>query len=283
MKNVPLRKLAAAPPVPAVLAVLGLLAALILSGCAAKVPQAVPGKADAQAVWNAFKKDGAGQPDWTSFSLNASLSFAAQSASGRLNAKFWGNMDGPLRLDFTTPMGGPYALWREDASGWLAYYPGEGAYSHSDTRKGMAKLGMPLPFDLRELAAAATGRLSEYIPAEYERAKIAPDGYEYLFAAGAPLKSMTLDFDGNPIHLAGRGVDPWQVDFEDYAIPEGLARPMAQKITLITPGGTQARLRVKKLEVSAEPWPESALELTPPTGVTIVPLDLLEDVAAPTP
>lgn len=268
----------------AVAIVLAFLAALVLSGCAAKMPPTAPGKADAQAVWNAFKNEGGAKDSaWKSFSLNASLSFTAQSASGRLNAKFWGNMDGPLRLDFTTPMGGPYALWREDASGWLAYYPGEGAYSHSDARKGMAKLGMPLPFDLRELAAAATGRLNEYIPAKYERAKTAPDGYEYLFASGAPLKSMTLDFAGNPIHLAGRGIDPWQADFADYAIPEGLTRPMAQKITLTTPGGTQARLRVKKLEVSADPWAAEALALDPPTGVSIVPLDLLEDVAAPKP
>lgn len=271
-------------PFLATAVVLALFTALSLAGCAAKIPAPVPGKADAQTVWNAFKTGGeAGQNPWKSFSLNASLSFAAQSASGRLNVRFWGDVDGPLRMDFTTPMGASYALWREDASGWLAYYPGEGAYSHSDTRKGMAKLGMPLPFDLRELAAAATGRLSASIPADYEQAKNAPDGYEYLFAADAPLKSMTLDFEGNPTHLAGRGIDPWQVDFEDYAIPEGFTRPMAQKITLITPGGTQARLRVKKLEVAAEPWPEAAMALEPPTGITIIPLDLLEDVALPRP
>jgi len=256
----------------------GIFLCLVLTGCAAKTPPSAPGQAGADEIWTLFTSPCSGQPSYKAFSLNASLSFAAQSASGRLNARFWGDVDGPLRLDFTTPVGSPYAMWREDAEGWLSYYPGDGAFSHPDTKKGMAKLGMPLPFTLRELAGAAMGRLCEFVPAEYEKAKNAPQGYEYFFGPGAPLKSLVIDFKGDPIRLTGRGIDPWTVDLEDYAAVEGFPRPMAQKITLVTPGGTQARLRVKKLEALSEAWSPDALELMIPTGVTILPLDLMEDV-----
>lgn len=264
--------------------VAAMILALLLAGCAAKTPPAVPGMANAEEVWNAFSSQCADAGSGLkSFSLNASLSFAAQSASGRLNARFWGNFDGPMRLDFTTAVGSPYAMWREDASGWLGYYPGEGAFTHPDTKKGMAKLGMPLPFDLHELAAAATGRLCDFAPKDFERAKIAPEGYEYVFASGAPLKSLLLNFDGLPLRITGRGVDPWRVDFEDFQTSEGFSRPLPQKITLVTPGGTQARLRVKKLEARSAPWPAEALDLQTPVGASVLPLDFLEDVSVPQP
>ncbi len=255
-----------------------LVMVLLLAGCAAKAPTAAPGKANADEVWKLFKAPCAEKAPFAAFSLNASLSFAAQTASGRLNARFWGDVDGPLRLDFTTPVGSPFAMWREDATGWLAYYPGDGAFSHPDTRKGMAKLGMPLPFDLRELAGAAMGRACEFVPDVYVKAKIAPQGYEYLFGADAPLKSLILDFEGEPVRMTGRGIEPWTADLEEYAPVEGFSRPMAQRITLVTPGGTQARLRVKKIETRAEPWDDKALELYIPTGITVLPLDLMDDV-----
>ncbi len=257
-----------------------LLACLSAFGCAPKHPAAIPGQPDADAVFAAFKNNrDPGKASWRGFAMNASLSFSAQAKSGRLNIKFWGDPDTPLRLDFTTPVGGAFAFWFEDESGWTAYYPGENAvYTHPDARRGMARLGMPLPFDLRGLAAVTTGRLPDLVPDAYRKAKNAPEGYEYFFNRDAPMASMILDFDGKPIHLTGRGIEPWRIDLSKFT--EG-PHPEPRLLVLTTPGGAKAKIRVKSLSGRDVPWPLDALVPIVPAGAEPRPLDLPGEYSTP--
>ncbi|QLA16953.1 hypothetical protein [Desulfolutivibrio sulfoxidireducens] len=258
-------------------------AVFFLSGCAAKT-MAPTGPDPAKTAWEAFRaREKSPGAAWKAFRLDASLSFAAQQRSGRLNLAFYGNLDLPLRLDFTLPMGAPYAFWREDGGGWTAYYPGnQTAFTHENTREGISRLGLPLPFDLRELAAVAIGRFGELIPAAHTSVKKRPDGYEYALGPDSRLASITLDFEGKPIHLTGRGIEPWRVAFEDYQPdPEAKAPPEPKRIVLTTPGGTVVKLRIKTVEGRDQSWPESALTLPIPPGTAVRSLEAGGPVAVP--
>jgi outer membrane biogenesis lipoprotein LolB len=256
---------------------------LLVAGCAAKTA-APPGDDQARVAWESFRnREKASRAAWRGFRMDASLSFASQRRSGRLNLAFYGNLDTPLRLDLTLPVGGPYAFWMEDGSGFVAYYPGnQTAYSHRSTREGLSKMGLPLPFDLRELAAVAIGRFDGFLPASYASVKKRPDGFEYAFASGSRLASLTLDFEGKPIHLTGRGIEPWKVAFEDYqADAAGTPPGEARRVVLTTPGGAEVKLRIKTLAGRETPWPDNDLALPIPPGTAVRSLDGQGEVRIP--
>lgn len=252
-----------------------LLAALglWLSGCAA-VKTAPPAADEAKVVYAAFLANQAQNEPAQAFSLSGSLSFARGTKSGRLNYRFFGNFANPVRLDLTTPMGGAYAHLRETSGEFTAFVPGrDTVFTHADTRAGASRLGMPLPFTLRELAAVVSGRLGELAPARYAAAKKVADGYEFAFSGDPRLASLTLDFQGKPRHLTGRGLEPWRVDFEDDEAVPGMAAAVARKLILTTPGGATLTLRVKSVQPRRAPYPAADLELPVPPQAAIRPLD----------
>ncbi len=258
-----------------------LFAALVvaaLGGCAPAKP-GVPGPADeAKAVYQTFLDAQAKNEPAKAFSLSGSLSFARAGKSGRLNYRFFGNYAAPVRLDLTTPLGGAYAHLREAGGEFTAFVPSRDAlYTHADTRAGAAKLGMPLPFTLRELAAIVSGRLGELASPRYASAKKVQGGYEYAFSSDPRLSSLTLDFQGKPRHLTGRGVEPWRIDFEDDEATPGYGAPVARRLVLTTPGGATLTLRVKTLAPRPAPYPAADLELPVPPNVAVRPLDAAGD------
>ena len=263
-------------PLPACLPAALLLAVFLAAACTPKAKLDAPA---AQAQWSSFLAAG-GAPA-KAFTLSASLNLNSPQKSTRVLLKFWGNLDRPLRLDITASMGGTFAMWREDSLGWVALYPmANQAFTHPDTRKGLNKLGMPFPFGMKELAGVISGNFTALLPATYQNVKTTDKGMVYTLATPCPVASVILDFEGNPIHLTGRGVEPWNVDLADYSQVDG-ARSLAHKITLTTPGGVTALFRVKKLELQAEPMGAEALELPLPPQARHIPLDRAGDVRAP--
>ena len=254
-------------PFAALLRTIALLALVAgLAGCAAKQPGPSAG-GEAKAVFTAFSAR-EGKDTAPAYSLAGSMSFSRGNRSGRLNYRLYGNAGGATRLDLTTPVGGAYALLFEDNHGFFAFVPDKNAvYRHGDTRQGAAKLGMPLPFTLGEMAALVAGRFSALAPAHYAAAKKTAEGYEYTFSGNSRLSSLSLDFAGNPRHLVGVGIEPWRIDFADDEAAPGFAAPVARRITLTTPGGATLVVRVKALQPRPSPYPVADLELpVPPTA-----------------
>ena len=258
------------------------LTVVILSGCAG-VKTNAPGQPSASAkdpkeLWNAFI---AGSGEAASFTLEASLVAQSPQKSARLLATFRGNAEGPLRLDLASSLGQTYALWREGSDGWLAVYPlSREAFTHTSTKAALAKLGMPFPFGLKELAALATGRYGLFFPATYSSVKKAPQGYEYALPSSSPVATVLLDAQGKPLRFVSRGIEPWSVDLGDFSTEPGL-QWTAQKISLTTPGGSRAILRVKKLTLSPALMDVKSLELPVPPGITVTPLGGADDVDMP--
>ncbi|WP_300156149.1 hypothetical protein [Solidesulfovibrio sp.] len=251
-------------------AVLALISAL--AGCAAKQP-GPPTADEAKAVYGTFLARDR-QNTAPAFSLSGSMSFSRANRSGRLNYRLFGNAGGATRLDLTTPVGGAYASLFEDNRGFYAFVPDKNAvYRHSDSRQGAAKLGMPLPFSLSEMAAVTSGRFEALAPARYASAKKTAEGYEYAFSGGTRLSSLTLDFAGNPRHLVGVGIEPWRIDFADDEAGPGLTAPVARRITLTTPGGATLVVRVKTVQPRPSPYPAADLELPVPPNAAEHALD----------
>jgi len=258
------------------LAALALAWIFVLSGCAAKIPTSTEN--EARAVWMKFRA--AASAPAKPFSVQASLNFSSPGKSHRVLLKLWGEQGYPLRLDFAAGMGQIFSMWREDASGWLAYYPmSNAAYTHPDTRKGASMLGMPLPFSLRELAAVICGRFGEFVPGDYQTVKAKPGGLEYSLKGDPRLSSVTLDPNGRPVGLAGKGIEPWRVEFSDYQDSGG--RELPQMIVVTTSGGLKGVLRIKKYEQRDEPWPKSALDLPLPENTMVYALDRMADFKKP--
>ena len=256
---------------------LWIVMAFLASGCAAIRP-AAPKVDVSRAVYQTFLDNLAKNDPAPAFALAGSMSFENKGKSGRLNYRFYGNLKNPVRLDMTTTMGGAYAHVREDGQEFAAFVPGRNTvYRHADARAGAARLGMPLPFTLRELAAIVTGHFGELAPARYASAKKVADGYEYAFSGDPRLASLTLDFAGNPRHLTGRGVEPWTVSFADDEPAPGLAAPLARKLTLTTPGGASLVLRVKSFTARQAPYPAADLELPIPANADNRSLDASGD------
>jgi len=258
------------------------LAAVILSGCAGGKGQAPAGTAGApqpKELWNAFI---AGSGIVTSFTMDGSLSVQSPKKSAHLSAAFWGNVDRPLRLNLSTGMGQTFTMWREDANGWLAVYPlSKQAFTHTSTKAALAKLGMPFPFGLHELAALVTGRYGLLVPATSTSVKKTSQGYEYSLPTSSPIATVILDAKGRPVRFVSRGVEPWSVDLGDFPEEPG-HEWTARKITLTTPGGLQAVLRVKKLELRKTPVDdEKPLELPLPPGMRATSLTRPGDVDMP--
>lgn len=258
-----------------------LLATLPLAGCAPKTgAPGAPDASQAQAMWTSFVSEPGEKP--AAFSMNASLSIQSPQKSARLLVKFWGNLERPLRLDLSTGMGQSFSLWREDSLGWLAVYPlSNQAFTHPDTKAGLSRLGMPFPFTLKDLASISSGRFGLILPSSYKSVKKTAKGYEFALAPSSTVGSVTLDFEGKPIHLTGRGIEPWVVELGDFAAPEAGRPPLAQRLTLTTPGGLQVILRTKKIELFAAPMDLSTLELPLPPQARHIPLNKAGDVRAP--
>lgn len=256
------------------------LTSLLATGCAA--PRPGPSGPDAaKAVYDTFLANQAKNTPAPAFSLAGSMSFSKGGRSGRLNYRFYGNFADPVRLDLTTPIGGAYAHLREDGAAFSAFVPDRDTlYQHAGTREGAARLGMPLPFTLRELAALVSGRFGELAPSRYASVKTVPGGYEYHFSGDPRLSGLTLDFKGNPRHLTGQGVEPWRVAFEDDEPTPGMAAPVARRLTLTTPGGATLTLRVKSLQARPTPYPAADLELPVPPNAMVRGLD---EEAGPSP
>lgn len=257
-----------------------LLAALLLAALAACAPKAGQGTGEAQALWDAFANRPVQQAK--SLTLSASLSVQSPQKSARLLARFWGDLERPLRLDLSTGLGQTFAMWREDSLGWVGVYPQSGqVFTHRDTKAALSRLGVPFPFSLQDLASLSAGRIAPLLGPSYKSARKTAKGFEYALPAGSAMGSVTLDFEGNPIHLSGRGVEPWRVDLGDFAPPETGGRPLPRLIQVTSPGGLVAVLRVKKLELRQEPYAPQSLELEPPRQARHIPLDRQDDFRPP--
>ncbi len=268
-------------PVPAVLPALlpallpGLVVVLmlaLLTGCAGTSPRIGETPASAPALWARFQQQYAQGTKAQSFKITASLFYSTPKRGNRTLLSFWGNYAYPLRLDVTAGIGASLSHFRDDGQLWVAYFPGDGrAYTHTDAILGQRALGLPFPFNLRELASLLSGDLSGFVPKDYASALTAPDGVGFSLD-DSRASVMVLDAQARPVRLAGPMSQPWTLTLSEY--PDlGEAGGMARKLDLDLPGEEKAVLRIKSLEMKNQSWPLAGLKLPLPVDTEVIFLD----------
>lgn len=257
---------------PPLAAVCCLALALLLSGCAglARKPGADP--AAAKALWDRFAAAHGPRAGDQGFKISASLAYTTPGRGSRTLLSFWGNTAYPLRLDVSASLGASLSHFRDDGQLWVAYFPGERtAYTHTDAVLGQKALGLPFPFNLRDLALLISGDFGPFTAQGYRFARPGPDGVRFELAPGRTA-ALTLDAEARPLRLEGPADAPWTLSFSEYPEP-GEGPVLARRLDMDLPGEEKAVLRVKSLEMKDAPWPLAGLKLSLPVDTEVVFLD----------
>lgn len=239
---------------------------LALTSCAARqpLPPADPGQ-----VWSGFlarQRTLEGQSPH--LMVRASLWYTTPERSNRTVVALWGSLERPLRADINASMGAAIGLFREDAAGWIAYYPqSKEAVSHAGGGAGAGALGVNVPFSLRDVGLLLTGRLLPLTGEEPRSSMALANGdTAILLAEGATAERLVLDREGRPVELTGGDGEPWTVTVKDY---DELAPGLATVVEMTLSGNRSARLIIKSLELRETPWPEAATALDIPPQVPV--------------
>lgn len=240
---------------------------LVLAACAARQ---IP-RAPATDVWQAYldrQQSLARLP--RIIDARASLYYTADGRTNRTLVSLWGDLDHPLRAEITASIGTPLGFFREDASGWIAFYPQTGeAFMHTGGRAGASVLGIGAPFSLRDLALLVFGQTMPLTGAFFAESEPATgEGAAPLTAFrldGSPAAArLVLDRHGRPVEMSGGDGTPWVVRFTGYAGGEA-DTPSAIEVELAD--GRAARLLPRSLVRTDTPFPPGALELPLPPGI----------------
>ncbi len=257
------------------LAVLGALVACsgLLCGCA-KPPReaAVPTGAGVERVWATLTSSPA--PPARAFLFKSSLNSITPQGMNRLTFDLWGNFGYPVRLDVKAGIGATIALWREDATGWLAYYPGQNVTYQGEADHLAEPDSQRLPLSLRELALLLSGRIGAVLPAGYSDWKLGEQGrIRYLFNQEERLSELALDSSMRPLLLTGSHPEPWSLSFDSWDDAHDPIQPV--KMTLRFQKDSRHVLRVKQAELRDREWSLDALALTPPEDSRVIDIEAL--------
>lgn len=240
-----------------------LIFALALLACAKKAPIVAPAPDAPAARWEQMLADSA-KSGKEAFRTQLSLRFGDEGDTRRVTGILWGNNDRKLRLDVMAGVGVIVAKILEDGPHFLVYaIQTNKAYFHQGANKPLFKVGVPVPFDLPQLAELLKGNYAAIFGKTFDKAAQLDNGnIEYQLAANATLQ---LDSNGRPV-VWNEGGSGWRmkIGYGDGALPS--------KLNLDRPGGKRAIILVKEREDNLPPFDASQMNLVIPDGVPMLPL-----------
>lgn len=243
-----------------------LLLAATLAACA-RAPLAPVSEGESARAWQEMQaaSDSVKGP----YRLQLSMRFGEEGDTRRVTGILWGNGDDALRLDVMAGVGATIAKIAEAGDDFLVYLPRENkAYFHQGANRPLLKVGVPVPFDLAQLADLLTGRFASVFGKEPAGGEALADGGAIYELEGALAGELRLNQRGYPVSWKQRS-GGWQLDlgYDDEA--PGL--PDSLKLANIN--GKRAIVLVKEREATAAPFAPSQLELAIPAEVTPLPLE----------
>lgn len=253
------------------------LTLLLAPACAGRMGPTDEGAA--RAKWEAFQARMRQADAASPFFLTGTLSYQDQDKGHRLLFTMYGQ-DTAVRLDLSASVGQQVAAWLEDETGWHGYFPmDKKAFTAPDSKQAAARMGVPLPFGLRELSRLSLGRLGELIPPDYSRASSAKDGYLFELPGSSLFAGVTLDFEGNLLHLTARGRPAWRIALSDYPAPGDQGPRVARTIDITGDDSRSVTLRLRRIESRPQGFDARALALPVPADVPVRSLDDAADAA----
>lgn len=236
------------------------LVCLALCACAktAKVPSEM---GDAARTWQTMISENAGERPYR---IQFSLRFGEEGNTRRVTGLLWGNTDSNLRMDIMAGVGAVLAMMADNPDRFILYAPREHkAYSHEGADKPLLKVGMPLPFNMAQLAALLNGHYAAVFGNEPESGTMQDGKYVYQLA-NPPGGVLTLNTDGSPESWKQDG-NGWllEIAYDDSRLPRQLR---------LSDDNRRAVIIVKEREHPAEPFDQARMKLEIPAKTPVLPL-----------
>lgn len=218
----------------------------------------------AAAIWNSMRADSLEAGD-TPYRIRLSMRFGQEGDTRRVTGILWGNDTKRLRLDVLAGVGATIGKISENGDSFLLYAPRDNkAYYHNGSNKPLLKVGVPLPFNLSQLAALLNGHYASVFGDSYSSAAMSGDSAKFELAGG-PRGILTLNGSGLP--LAWKQKNGWDLNI---AYEEGQP-PLPESLKLATPDGKRAIVLVKERE-RPQPFDSAQMDLVIPPGTKELPL-----------
>jgi hypothetical protein len=235
--------------------------------------------AEGKALWDRFvtlsdRAENTSSP----FRLGATLYYSGREDSQRESVYFWGNNEKdapyPLRLDILMGPGSVIATTREDERGLFIYVPREETVYYA-ANNGLLAFGVPLPFQLKDLAALATGKFARvFAPEDGETpAAFMGDGGNLVYMTdSAPLAGyVTLSENGLPTAWEDGTENGWRLTVEYW--PDSTRRT-PRKLHIEHAGEKrEATLITRELTFPKAVFTAEQLKLGIPQNTRLAPLD----------
>lgn len=234
--------------------------ALFLCACAGKKPPIQESAMDEPWMLMQTASEEAGNRPYR---LQVSLRFGEEGNTRRVTALIWGNNEENLRLDIMAGVGAIIAKISQNGNKFLLIADDK-AYEHEGANKPLLRIGMPLPFDLNQLAALLNGRYADFFGKEYVSAEMR-NGNPVYELSGPAAGELELNAEGLPLTWKQGGAG-WRLEF---AYGENF---LPRTLKLANGQGKKAILLVRQRHFPAEPFPPEQMELELPEGVEVMPL-----------
>ena len=195
---------------------------LLCCSCAKQGPVTeAPDKEIAQARWDLMLTE----PQMEPFRIQFSLRFGEEGNTRRVTGILWGNSPETLRMDIMAGVGVIIAKIADSPDKFLLYSPRENTlYSHEGDEKPMLKIGMPLPFTLRMLAALLEGQYASVFGSSYTAAEPNNDGTIVYTLNEGPQGQLAVNPEGVPVAWK-QGSKGWRMSItpeENSRLPKSL-------------------------------------------------------------
>lgn len=234
----------------------------LLFACARTSP--VP-PIDEQAASQAWDRMLAQNPANSPYRIQFSLRFGEEGNTRRVTGILWGNSDDFLRLDIMAGVGAILAKMEDSPQNFLLYLPREHkSYFHKGKEKPLLKVGMPLPFNMPQLANLLNGHYGQVFGQQAEDGQIAGEDFKFTLA-NSPGGFLTINKSGQPIHWKQKG-NGWQLSV-NYASDQ-----LPEQLKLVNSDGKMAIIAIKDRETPDKPFDKQQLDLKIPQNTPRLPL-----------
>lgn len=197
-----------------------------------------------------------------------SMRFGKEGETRRVTAIIWGNNDKELRLDVMAGVGSVIAKIRQDGDHFLIYTPREDkAYFHEGASRPLLRAGVPVPFDLGQLAALLNGHYEQLFGAKYESAAAGSKGGIDYAIGGKLAGTLTLGEKGLPL--------AWRQKKGGWTLNLGYDETsplLPRSLKLTNDKGQRAIILVKERENPDRAFDREQMELVLPESATLLPL-----------
>lgn len=246
-----------------ILALLALIA--LLAACAKQAPAPMEEGGAAAAWQDMLRSSGRAEEPYR---IQLSMRFGQEGDTRRVTALLWGNSAEALRLDVMAGVGAVIAKISERGDDFLLYTPRDNrAFYHQGSTRPMLKIGVPVPFDLAQLAALLNGRFSAVFGSEPRSLAALPDGNVECALDGPLAGDLILGRNGAPLAWRQK-TGGWRLEFS-YGEEAPL---LPAKLNLSNANGKRAIILVKERERVDKPFDERQMELKIPAGAPLAPL-----------